>query len=171
MRNPEIAPDVDDIFMEFYADFRSRMANRKYLHQGKLDRWIAVIWGRYFFPGVQQEVYRYLDTVRFVNNLDPEGPGYKFEDYCVNTTNITSDAVDSRGSVNPVGRFIRELNNRESPLFVVTERSKDVLIGALQGETRAGPSTSSLSSSTPLRSMAPSSPSSSPASGSGWASS
>jgi len=133
---PEIGRDVDDIFMEFYADLRSRMANNKYQHQGKLDRWINVIWSRYFFAGVKQEVYEYRDTTRFVNNLDPEGPGYRFEDHCVNTTNITSDALDVRGNITPVSRFIRELSNRENPLFAMTECSKQMLIGALQGETR-----------------------------------
>jgi excisionase family DNA binding protein len=136
MPNPEIGRDVDDIFMEFYTDLRSRMANEKYQHQGKFDRWINVIWSRYFFAGIKQEVYEYLDTTRIVNNLDSEGPGYRFEDHCVNTTNLTSDASDTRGIFTPVSRFIRELSNRDNPLFVMTECSKQMLIGALQGETR-----------------------------------
>lgn len=122
--NPETVTEIDDIFMDFIVDLRQRMPTQ-YKHEGKLDRWINVIWSKYFFRGVKQEVIEYLSKHRFVNNIDPNSEEFRFEDHCVNTEKIVSD--DYR---------LAELDSLTSPLRALSPGEWHMLRCALQGETR-----------------------------------
>ena len=124
--SPEIATEIEDIFTEFALNLRERFDKGQYTHEGKLDRWISVIWKRYFFPEMQQQAYDYINQTRWANNTNPEDSSYVHQGNCVNIANFTSDGLDvDVESINDSrSRASRVLRALDDPKSECQRRSK-----------------------------------------------
>jgi excisionase family DNA binding protein len=80
---PEIYMDTEDIFSEFAINLMHRIESEQYTHEGKMQNWIGSIWGNFFFPEVQTEIFGYADRNTYVNMLDPDLDEYEFQNHAV----------------------------------------------------------------------------------------
>jgi excisionase family DNA binding protein len=67
---PEIFMDIEDIFSDFTLDLMHRIESGQYTHEGKMQKWIGYIWGNFFFPEIQTEIFGYLDRTKYLNLSD-----------------------------------------------------------------------------------------------------
>ena len=133
--SPETWMEPDDVFADFVLELLRRIGKGQYTHVGNLDGWIAAVWDRYFFPEKQTEIYGYLETTRFVNNVDPYDPAYKHQKHCLNTKNITQGTDEADASPKSMERVLRELNDPRTVFGKLPEDTKAMIRSMASGKS------------------------------------
>ena len=134
--SPETWMEPDDIFADFVLELLRRMGKGQYTHADNLDGWIAYIWDNYFFPEKQEEVFEYLNSTSFVNNVEPSDRLYKHQKHCVNTANIIEDGDELNASSKSIQRVLRELDDPQTVFGKMNPDTKAMIRNIVSGRSR-----------------------------------